>query len=140
VGLIGKAELLCHIRRAFARCKASLRGTNPSVQMIRVGWNANRTREFACQKKAVNLCRGCELRKRDVTVKMFRQIFDRSPDRLRVPEARNWGSGRLHVPGEEQVQSREKALLAFQFCRLTRESRMRSPQLLGKLAIVNYDW
>ena len=53
VGLIGKAELLCYIRRAFARCEASLCGANPSLQMIRVGWDADRASEFACQKEAV---------------------------------------------------------------------------------------
>lgn len=139
VGLIRKAELLCYIRRAFARCEASLSGANPPLQMIRVRWNANRAREFACQKKAVELCRGCELRKRDVAVEVFRKIFNGSPDCRRVPEARNRRGGRLCVPREEQVQSREEPLLAFQLCRFTRKSRMRTPQLLGKLAIVDYN-
>ena len=104
VGLIGKTELLRHIRHAFTHCKASLCGANPSLQMIRVRWNALRTREFACQKKPIELRRGCEFGKRDVAVAMLREILNGSSDRLWVPEARNRGSGGLHVPAEEQVQ------------------------------------
>ena len=84
VGLIGKTELLRYIGHAFAHCKAFLCGANPSLQMIRVRWDAHRTREFACQKKAIEFRGGCKLRKCDVAIAMFREIFDGSSDRPRV--------------------------------------------------------